>query len=260
MRQWAAFLKKECLEQMRTGRLLILIILFCLFGIMNPAIAKLTPWMMDLMADQLAENGLALSSITVDALTSWTQYFKNIPIILIVFIVMYSGTLTVEYQKGTLINVVTKGMKRRRILGSKLMVMIAGWTVGTLLMSGITYGYNAYFWDNHIVKNLLAAVLCYYLAGVWLITVILLASAAAKSASVVILAAGAAFGGSYLLGLFAQCREYVPTYLMRSGDLLAGLSDAGDYLPAVGIAVALMVVNVWAATVMFDRRELLLSS
>ena len=41
-----AFLKKEWMEMTRTGRMWILVLIFVLFGIMNPAMAKLTPWMM----------------------------------------------------------------------------------------------------------------------------------------------------------------------------------------------------------------------
>ncbi len=47
MKQFLTFTKKELLEQLRTGKLLILTILFILFGIMNPAMAKLTPWIME---------------------------------------------------------------------------------------------------------------------------------------------------------------------------------------------------------------------
>ena len=40
MRSLIAFIKKEFTEQLRSGRLIILGLLFVLFGIMNPAIAK----------------------------------------------------------------------------------------------------------------------------------------------------------------------------------------------------------------------------
>ena len=43
MRAFLAFMKKEWMEQIRSSRLVVLTILFVLFGIMNPAIAKLTP-------------------------------------------------------------------------------------------------------------------------------------------------------------------------------------------------------------------------
>lgn len=42
MRSLFAFIKKELTEQFRSGRLMILGLLFVLFGIMNPAIANNT--------------------------------------------------------------------------------------------------------------------------------------------------------------------------------------------------------------------------
>ena len=74
MRQLIAFTKKEFLEQCRTGKLLLFVIIFALFGIMNPAIAKLTPWMMDMMSEQFAESGMEIMAVEVDALTSWAQF------------------------------------------------------------------------------------------------------------------------------------------------------------------------------------------
>lgn len=254
MRQLTAFTKKEFLEQVRTGKLLILFILFCLFGIMNPAIAKLTPWMLELMSEQLAENGMVIQGMEVNALTSWVQFFKNIPMALIVFVVMFGGILTAEYQRGTLVNVITKGLKRWKILASKMFVMAVFWTAGYWMTFGITYGYNAYFWDNSIVANLFPAVGGYYLAGLWLITVILPASAVFNSGAAVTLSVGAVFMASYLLGFLPDVKKYVPTFLMSSNELMAGAADGRQYLAAAGIAVLLIVIHVISAVMIFDRR------
>ena len=69
MKPFLAFTRKELLAQFRTGKVTILGILFVLFGIMNPAIAKLTPWLMEMMADSLAESGMIITDITVTANT-----------------------------------------------------------------------------------------------------------------------------------------------------------------------------------------------
>ena len=45
MKSLLAFIHKEMLEQRRSGKLIILGILFIVLGIMSPAIAKLTPWL-----------------------------------------------------------------------------------------------------------------------------------------------------------------------------------------------------------------------
>ena len=64
-----------------------------------------------------------MTEVRVDALTSWTQFYKNIPLALIIFLLIFSGILTVEYQKGTLINMITKGMNRWKILAAKGIIM-----------------------------------------------------------------------------------------------------------------------------------------
>ena len=43
MKQLRLLLEKEFLELFRTKKALVLLIVFCIFGIMNPALAKLTP-------------------------------------------------------------------------------------------------------------------------------------------------------------------------------------------------------------------------
>ena len=77
MKSLFAFMKKEFAEQLRSGRLMILGLLFVLFGIMNPAIAKLTPWLLETMADSLAESGMIITDVKVSAMDSWVQFYKN---------------------------------------------------------------------------------------------------------------------------------------------------------------------------------------
>lgn len=256
MRQFHAFARKELLEQLRSGKLLLCAILFCLFGIMNPAAAKLTPWLMEVMSEQLAESGMAVTAVEVTALTSWTQFFKNMPLALIVFLILSSTILTAEYQRGTLINVVTKGMKRWKVFLAKMGVMASVWTFGCLLSYLITYAYNAYFWDNSVAKNVAFAVFCFYLLGIWLISVLGLASVCFNSSGAVMLATGAAFGISYLLGIFPAVKEYVPSYLLESASLLSGLKEAADYLPAAFIAAVLIVLQGIVSVVVFGRKNL----
>ena len=66
MRSFIAFIKKEITEQLRSGRLMILGTLFILFGIMNPAVAKLTPWLLEAMTDSLAESGMFKDPIVTE--------------------------------------------------------------------------------------------------------------------------------------------------------------------------------------------------
>ena len=163
MRSLIAFTKKEWMEQRRSGKLLFLIILFIVFGIMNPAIAKLTPWLMEMFADSLAQSGMTVTDVTVTAMDSWVQFFKNIPMALIAFVLLEGSIFTKEYQAGTLILSLTKGLPRKTVVISKAIILALFWTVGYWLCFGITYGYNAYFWDNSVAQNLLFSCICWWL-------------------------------------------------------------------------------------------------
>lgn len=95
-----AFFKKEWMQLWRSGKLMILLVIFVLFGMMNPAIARLTPWLMEQMAGELEGTGLSVSVVTVDASMSFAQFFKNIPVVLILFIVG-EGNIDSASDKGT---------------------------------------------------------------------------------------------------------------------------------------------------------------
>ena len=86
--------------------------------------------MVEMLSDSMAENGLIVTNVQVDALTSWTQFFKNIPIVLIAFVLIYSDIFTKEYKSGTLLLVLTKGVSRYKIVLAKTVLLLSLWTVG----------------------------------------------------------------------------------------------------------------------------------
>ena len=244
------------MEQVRSGRLLFLLILFTLFGIMNPAIAKLTPWLLETLSDSLAESGMTVTAVEVDALTSWTQFYKNIPMALIAFVLMESTLFTKEYQSGTLILTLTKGLQRYKVILAKTTVLTLLWTAGYWICFGITYGYNAYFWDNDIAKHLLFSVVCWWLLGIWVITLIVLFSVLCKSNSAVLIGIGGSFLVIYLLGMLPKLKEFVPTLLMDGTSLVYGLSEVQPYVQACIVTVALSAICLIVSIPLFNRKQI----
>ena len=57
------FLKKEWTELFRSGKLLLLLVIFTIFGILNPALAKLTPWLYETLSRSMAEQGISFTKI-----------------------------------------------------------------------------------------------------------------------------------------------------------------------------------------------------
>ena len=124
MKGFAAFFKKEWLENLHNHRLLILAALFLIFGITNAPLAKYTPELLAALAD-----GFTLNVAPV-ALDAWTQFFKNASSLgMSVVIILFGSTLANEYSRGTLVLLVTKGLSRR-------VVILAKYAVSALIMSG----------------------------------------------------------------------------------------------------------------------------
>lgn len=256
MKQWTAFTKKELAELSRTGKLQLLLLLFVLFGIMNPAIAKITPWLMDTMSESLAETGLTVTEAEITALTSWAQFYKNVPLMLIIFLLLFSGILVSEYQKGTLINMITKGLPRWIIIVSKAFAMVFLWTLGYWLCYGITYGYNAWFWDNHVASHLAFSAFCLYLLGIWLISLLLLLSVLFQTTSAVLSASGGIFLLVYFAGLFPDAKPYLPGQLLESTELLNGLNTLSDYQSAIWITALFSAFNILGSVIFFNKKGL----
>lgn len=256
MRQLTAFTKKEFVEVWRTGKFLILIIVFALFGIMNPAIAKLTPWLMEQFSSSLEETGIVITEITVDAMSSWTQFYKNIPMGLIVFLLMFSGILANELQKGTLINMITKGMSRKKVIVAKTTVMLALWILNYWMCFGITYIYNEYFWDNSVAKHLFFAAFLVFMLGVWLITLLMMMSTIFNSTSGVTVGTGAVFFIIYMLSILPDLKEYLPTKLMDAQGLLSRVGEVNDFGISLGIVFILTVIQVLVAVIVFDKKKI----
>ena len=256
MKTLLAFIKKEFTEQARSGKLMLLFILFVLFGIMNPAIAKLTPWLLETLSDSLAQSGMTVTEVTVTALDSWVQFFKNVPMGLIVFIILESSIFTKEYSSGTLILSLTKGLERYKVVMSKAFVLTFLWSVYYVICFGITYLYSAYFWDNGIVQNLTFSVVCFWIFGILIISLTVLFSVIFKSNTSVLAAVGGCVGISYLTGFLPKISAYVPTRLTDGNSLIYGLATTEDYSTSILITIGITVLCFVFSTPLFNKKQL----
>jgi ABC-2 type transport system permease protein len=256
MRSLIAFIKKEMTDQLRSGRAMMLCLIFVLLGIMNPAIAKLTPWMLEIMADTLAESGMSVGAIEVDAMDSWVQFFKNIPIGLISFVLIQGGIFTKEYNSGTLVLSLTKGLERFKVVISKSSLLFVLWSAGYWLCFCITYAYNAYFWDNSVAKSLMLSVVCWWLFGIFVISLAVLFSTLLRSSTGVLLGIGGVALAMYMLGVIPKIGKYLPIYLTDGNSLIYGARAAEEYIAAIFITVAVSVVCLVISIPIFNKKQI----
>jgi len=256
MKSLLAFMKKESLGQLRSAKLYILAGLFVLFGLMNPAIAKLTPLLLESMADSLAQSGMNVTVTEVSVLDSWVQFFKNIPMALIVFVILESNLFTGEYRSGTLVLSLTKGLDRYKVLIAKSVTLVALWTVGFWLCFGISYGCNEFFWSNLDAQHLLFSVACWWIFGLWVLMLVVLFSAIFSSNIGVLGCVAGTVAVSYLPSLVPKLAKYTPTFLLGGNALIYGLAEPKDYGWALGVTAALTVVCFCVSVPVFNKKQL----
>lgn len=256
MRSLIACVKKEMTEQLRSGKLVVLGIVFLLFGIMNPAVAKLTPWLLEMMSESLAQSGMDVTITEVTALDSWVQFFKNIPMALIVFVLLEGGIFTREYTSGTLVLSLTKGLPRLTVLSSKGVVLCLLWSVGYWLSFGVTYAYTAFYWDNSLAQNLMLSVVCWWLFGLFVVSLMILFSVLAKSGTLVLLGTGGVVMVCYLFSMVPVIADYLPTALTNGNGLIYGVLPASDMVAAVVITAVLTLSALLVSIPLFNKKQI----
>ena len=255
MRSLIAFLKKELMEQSRTSKLVLLGILFTLFGLMSPVIAKLTPLMVEMMAETMAQSGMIVTEVTVTALDCWTQFYKNVPLALIAFVLVESSIFTREFETGTLLLSLTKGLDRYKVVVAKTVVLLTLWTVGYWLCFGITYAYSVYFWDNSIVQHLWLGAVYLWVFGVLIVGLMMLFSTLSGSNTGVLVGTGGVVLVSYLLSMVPKISKYLPTQLMDGTSLIYGKLTPEDYTAALIITAALSAACFIISIPVFNKKS-----
>ncbi len=256
MKSLFAFIKKEFLEQLRSGRLCITVALFVLIGIMNPAIAKLTPWLLETFSESLLESGIVITEPKVSALDSWTQYYKNLPIGLIAFVLLQGAIFTKEYSVGSLVLSLTKGLERYKVVVAKAGILTVIWSFIYWLCFLITHFYSSYYWDNSVAKNLMVSAFCWWLFGMLVISLMTVFSTVSTANTGVLFGTGAVVLLFYVIGLIPKAKKYLPTFLTDGNSLIYGVAEANEYIISIVITAILTIICFAVSVPIFNKKKL----
>lgn len=254
MRAYFSFTKKEFTESLRTYKLAIMLAVFLLFGIMSPLFAKLTPELLK----SISIEGMVISAYEPTAMDSWAQFFKNVGQMgMIVLVIIFAGIMANEFSRGTLVNILTKGMKRHMVILSKFTVATVIWTLSYLLCLAVTYGYTAYFWEPAGLHHVFLAFFSPWVFGILLLTLLILGGTLFKTFSGSLLLCGGTVAVMSLLNIIPKVQKYNPIILF--GDNTALLTDvkaAADVIPALAICAVLIILLIVASIVVFNKKQL----
>jgi len=247
-------LAKEWLEQRRTHRLLIVCLIFLLFGLMSPLLAKFTPEMIKMIPGGEQISLIIPPPTVMDAVT---QYLKNMTQFgLILAVLMGMGMVSQEKDKGTAAMVLAKPLSRTAFILAKPLALGISFLIGTMLAAVAGYYYTLLLFEALPVGGWLALnglLLVYF--GVYAALAVL-ASTLNRSS----LASGlTAFGFVILLALI----EIIPAaknlltggLLGWAGNLALGMG-AEPAWGTLAVCLGLIAAALTAAVLVFHRQEI----
>ncbi len=247
-------LAKEWLEQRRTHRLLIVCLIFLLFGLMSPLLAKFMPEIFKMVpgAEQIAS--IIPPPTVADAVT---QYLKNLTQFgLIIAVLMGMGMVSQEKDKGTAAMVLAKPLSRTAFILAKPAALGISLLIGTALAAAAGYYYTLLLFEALPIGGWLAMnglLLVYF--GVYA-ALSLLASTINRS---VLVSGAVAVGFVIVLSLV----EIVPAagklltkgLLGWAGNLGMGIA-AEPAWGALAVCLGLIAAALTASVLIFRRQEI----
>ncbi|HHV11426.1 MAG TPA: ABC transporter permease [Clostridiales bacterium] len=254
MRGFMVFIKKELLEQVRTYRLWILFAVFLVIGMMSPLMAKLMPEIFS----SLDMEGLVIQVPEPTVYDAYAQFFKNLTQMGILGVLLvFGGTLSNELARGTLVNILAKGLPRRTVLLSKYAAAVLVWTAGYALAIATDYGYTVYLFPNGGVANLFFSLFCLWLFVCFVISLILLSSTIAPGSFGGLILSAVALVVMLMLGMVPKAGRYNPVTLASVNTaLLEGAKSVSDLTITVSITVVLILSCLIASILIFEKKKL----
>lgn len=252
MKNYITFLKKEFTESAKTYKLLIFICAFFSFGMMAPLVAKFTP---DIVSSLMSDR-MELITAEPSAYDAWAGFFKNTTqLALTITVIAFCGILSQETVKGTLINMLTKGLSRSTVILSKFSLMALMWTLSYALEFAVCYGYTMYLFPNDTVSNLYFSIFCVWIFGIFILSLLMMFAAIFKTNYSALLATSMFSVVLGVLNLLSNLHKFNPMMLVTDNTAL--LDDkimAADFNIAVVITILCSIGCVIAAINIFKKR------
>jgi ABC-2 type transport system permease protein len=248
-----ASLRKEFIEQWRTYRFLVLVIVLAFFGMTSPVLAKYTPELLKIIP---ATGGITIAMPPPTVMDATSQYVKNVSQFGILLALLLSmGAVAQEKEKGTAAMMLVKPLSRPTFILSKVAALGLAF-LASLLIAGLgAYYYTVILFQPVDLGAWLAMNLLLWVYMLVYVAITVLFSTLTRSQAA---AAGLSFGILLLLGLvgsLGKLGEYLPAQLINwSVSLMAGLPVT--YWPALAVSLGLVLACVAVALISFRKQEL----
>jgi ABC-2 type transport system permease protein len=221
---------------------------------MSPLLAKLMPEILGSMEMQ----GIKIVLPEPTAIDAYAQFFKNFTQMgILILLLVFGGTLSNELSRGTLINILAKGMSRNNVLLSKYIAAVFLWSFGYAMAAGVTIGYTSYLFGDARVNHLFLALFCLWLFGCLVLALIILSSAVTSGSFGGLILTAIVIVLMLLLGSFPAVARFNPiTLASENMKLITGAANADFLITPILVSVVLTLSSLAAAMIIFSKKRL----
>lgn len=249
----AASLRKELIEQWRTRRLLVLLVVLVFFGMSSPVLAYFTPELMSLVPGGEAFKALIPTPTMLDAVDQYLKNTTQFGVLLALLLAM--GAVAQEKERGTAAMMLVKPLPRGVFLLAKFVALAIAFLVGLALAGVGGYFYTLVLFGAPDAGAWVAMNVLLWLYLLVFVALTLLFSALVRSPAA---AAGLGFGALLLLSLIGSIPgmgQYLPGELVNWA--VSGFTGAGGAeWPALLVSLGIVFASLLAAWLVFRRQEI----
>lgn len=254
MKIFLSLIKKEAIENIRTKKMLGILLLFIFIGLISPLTAKLMP----LILQSITTEGIDIKIPAPSEIDSWVQFFKNINQIgMFGLVILFSTQVTNEIQKGTLINLLSKGLPRYQVIISKFFFNTVMWGSAYSICFLISFGYTRYFFeDTFYITNILMAALLPFIFGFFLIALEILGSIITENVigTLIFVASGVVI--QFIFSLKEEIVKYMPIALLgKPVNIIKGIGF-NDYSVPIITTLGLIIICIISSILVLNRKEM----
>ncbi len=249
-----ALIKKEIIESYRTHKFISLIVLFLFIGFMSPLTAKFTP----LILKSIAKENINISAAKPSEIDSWIQFFKNINQVgMFGLAIVLSTQLANEFQRGTIVNLLSKGLPRYQIILSKLIHNAITWVIVYLGSFFLAYVYTNYlFGISFPAKNIMLASLLPLIFGLFLITIEILGGIITGNAIGTLIFVSGSIVIQFILSIKVEIVKYMPIALLgKPINLVRGIGF-NDYTTPIIATSIIIVFSTILSVFLINRKQI----
>jgi len=248
-----AFIKKELMEYLKTSKFIILLVLFAFFAILSPLTARYINELLSMLSTDIP---ITLPEPTF--LDAWVQYYKNMTsLCLIVFMIVMTGSIAQEKNKGSITLVLTKRVSRFDFIFSKFLVGSIIYSILLIVSLLISIGYTYILFDTFAYDGLVISLFLLWLMGIFYIALALLTSIISKTPTIAALLGFAGYALFNLINIASTLQKFNPSGASSLvNSILYGTSTNIDNWLCLGSTILGIIIVFMMGYRIFKKQEI----